>query len=152
MEYEVIVEVAHPLPIAAVRATVPIRGVAQAWKPALDQVWTFLKKNGGLQPSHNVFLYHHPSRRDEPMDIDFGVQLARVFDSVGNILCVETPSGEVAGTIHVGPYDKLGEAHNAIHAWCAANKRRISATSWEIYGDWNDNPALLETTIKYLLT
>jgi hypothetical protein len=23
--------------------------------------------------------------------------------------------------------------------------------SWEIYGDWKDDPALLETTIKYLL-
>jgi effector-binding domain-containing protein len=81
-----------------------------------------------------------------------GVQVARVFESVGNILCVETPTGEVARTIHVGPYDKLGEAHNAIHAWCAANNRKIAASSWEIYGDWNDNTALLETTIKYLLT
>jgi hypothetical protein len=45
----------------------------------------------------------------------------------------------------------LGDAHNAIHAWCAACNRKIAQASWEIYGDWNDDPALLETTIKYLL-
>jgi hypothetical protein len=58
---------------------------------------------------------------------------------------------EVATTVHVGPYDRLGDARNAIHAWCAANNRKIAQVSWEISGDWNDDPALLETTIKYLL-
>ncbi|MFL5268482.1 MAG: hypothetical protein ACJ8AH_18125 [Stellaceae bacterium] len=34
---------------------------------------------------------------------------------------------------------------------CAASNRKIAQASWEIYGDWNDDPALLETTIKYRL-
>jgi effector-binding domain-containing protein len=53
--------------------------------------------------------------------------------------------------VHVGPYDRLRDAHNSIHAWCAANNRKIAQASWEIYGDWNDDPARLETTIRYLL-
>ena len=85
------------------------------------------------------------------MNIDFGVQVARPFGREGNVQCIETPTGEVARTVHVAPYDRLGDAHNAIHAWCAANNRKIAQASWEIYGDWNDNPSLLETTIKYLL-
>lgn len=127
--------------MAAVRAKVTISNIAQAWKPALDQVWTFLKANGGLGPGHNLFLYHHPERRDEAMDIDFGVQVAHLFESQGNVQCITTPAGEVARTVHVGPYDKLGDAHNAIHAWCAANNRKIAQASWEIYGDWSDDPA-----------
>ncbi len=59
--------------------------------------------------------------------------------------------GEVARTVHVGPYDRLRDAHNSIHAWCAANNRKIVQASWEIYGDWNDDAARLETTIRYLL-
>jgi hypothetical protein len=106
MNYEVVVEIAQAEPVAAVRAKVPITNIAQAWKPALDQVWTFLGANGGLRPGHNLFLYHHPARRDEPMDIDFGVQVARIFDSEGNVQCVQTPTGEVEKTVHVGPYDK----------------------------------------------
>ncbi len=151
MKYYIVVEAAQAQLMAAVRATVPIRDIGRTWKPALDQVWAFLKANGGLEPGHNVFLYHHPARRSDPMDIDFGVQVARRFEGVGHVRCVETPCGEVAKTVHVGPYAELVAAHDAIHAWCAANKRTIAQASWEIYGDWNADPARLETTIKYLL-
>jgi effector-binding domain-containing protein len=151
MKYDVVVEAAPSELVAAVRATVPASGIAQAWKPALDQVWAFLKANGGLRPGHNLFLYHHPEHRNEDMNIDFGVQVARRFEGEGNVRCIAVPAGEVAKTVHVGPYDRLGDAHSAIHAWCAANNRKIAQASWEIYGDWNSDPALLETTIKYLL-
>jgi effector-binding domain-containing protein len=151
MKYDVVVETAQAELVAALRAKVPIGGIARAWKPALDQVWAFLRENGGLRPGHNLFLYHHAERRNEALNIDFGVQVARPFEREGNVQCVETPAGEVARTVHVGPYDQLGNAHDAIHAWCAANNRKIARASWEIYGDWHNDPALLETTIKYLL-
>jgi effector-binding domain-containing protein len=151
MKYDVVAEAAQAELVAAVRATVPISGIARAWKPALDQVWAFLKANGGFRPGHNLFLYHHAERRNEAMNIDFGVQVARPFEREGNVQCIETPAGEVARTVHVGPYDRLGDAHKAIHAWCAAHNRKIGQASWEVYGDWNNDPALLETTIKYLL-
>ena len=151
MKYDVVVETAKAELVAAVGARVPISGIARAWKPALDRVWAFLRTNGELSPGHNLFLYHHPERRNEAMNIDFGVQVAHPFEGEGDVRCIETPAGEVARTVHVGPYDRLGDAHNVIHAWCAANNRKIAHASWEIYGDWRDNPALLETTIKYLL-
>ena len=151
MKYDVVVEAAQAELIAAVRATTPISGIARVWKPALDQVWAFVKSHGGLRPGHNLFLYHHPERRNEAMNIDFGVQVAVPFEREGEVHCVQTPAGEVAKTIHIGPYDRLRDAHEAIHAWSAAQNRRIGQASWEIYGDWNNDPNLLETTIKYSL-
>jgi len=151
MTYQIKVEAVQAELVAAVRTRVPISGIAQAWKPALDQVWAFIRTHGSLKPGHNLFLYHHPANRSEPMDIDFGVQVAQPFEPSGNVRCIETPAGEVASTIHVGPYDRLAGAHNAVHAWCSANHRNIGQASWEIYGDWTDDPARLETTIRYLL-
>ena len=151
MAYDVVTETVQAEWIAAVRARTRISGIAQAWKPALDQVWGFLKQNGGLRPGHNLFLYHHPQRRDDPMDIDFGVQVSQRFDPEGSVRCIETPAGEVARTVHIGPYDRLGGAHESIHRWCAGHGRTIGGASWEIYGDWTDNPDRLETTIRYLL-
>jgi effector-binding domain-containing protein len=151
MKYDVVVEQAHAELIAAVRAKVQIRDIARTWKPALDQVWAFLKTRNDLRPGHNLFLYHHPERREEAMDVDFGVQVAQPFETQGNVRCIETPAGEVARTVHVGPYDRLLDAHNAVHAWCAAHRRTIGQASWETYGDWTDEPAKLETTITYLL-
>ena len=151
MAYDVVVEAAEADLIAAVPAKVRIGEVSQAWKPALDQVWAFLKVNRAVHPGHNLFLYYHPRKRGEPMDVEFGVQVDCWFAPAGDVRCVETPAGEVATTIHAGPYDRLVDAHAAIHGWCAANGRTIGRASWEIYGDWNADPALLLTTVKYLL-
>jgi effector-binding domain-containing protein len=114
MKYDVVVETAQAELVAAVRATVPISDIARAWKPALDQVWAFLKSAGELNPRHNLFLYHHPERRNEPMNIDFGVQVACSFEAAGGVRCIETPTGEVATTVHVGPYDRLGAVTDQI--------------------------------------
>jgi len=138
--------------MAAVRRRVLIGEIGAAWKPALDQVWAFLRSQPGLRSDgHNIFLYHHPSRRDAPMDVDFGVEVTRSFEPSGEVHPVATPAGEVAMAVHVGPYERLKETHDAIHAWAAANRRSIGGQSWEIYGDWSDNPSTLETTVMYLL-
>jgi effector-binding domain-containing protein len=151
VEYKVVEETVRAERVAAVRTSVRIGDVGRAWKPALDEVWALLKVHPELASGHNLFLYHHPHLRGEPMIVDFGVQVSHPFARQGNVHCVETPAGEVARTVHVGPYDKLVEAHDAIHAWCARRRRKIAQASWETYGDWINDPSLLETTIRYLL-
>jgi effector-binding domain-containing protein len=151
MKYAVVVETVRPRHIAAVRAKVNVGGVAAAWKPALDEVWEFLRSHKKIRTGHNLFLYHHPNHRGDPMDVDFGVQVKDRFEQSGDISCVETPAGRVAFTVHTGPYSQLKDAHDAIHAWCADHNQRIGNTSWELYGDWNEDESKLQTTIYYLL-
>jgi effector-binding domain-containing protein len=138
--------------LAAVRRQVAIGGVGPAWKPALDKVWELLHAQPGLRmDGHNVFLYHHPASRDQPMDVDFGVEVSRAFESAGEVFATETPAGMVAVAVHLGAYHRMKDTHDAIHAWRAANNRAFAGKSWEIYGDWSDDPSKLETTIMYLL-
>jgi effector-binding domain-containing protein len=85
------------------------------------------------------------------MPIDFGVEVTRRFEAEGEVRCVETPAGEAAVVVHRGAYGGLPEAHAALHAWCAANRRKIGGRSLEVYGDWSEDPSGLETTIQYLL-
>ena len=152
MSIDVSVRTVPSMKLAAVRRHVAIGDIGTAWKPALDKVWEFLRSHPGLRTDgHNVFLYHHPARRDEPMDIDFGVEVSRAFESAGEVYATETPAGMVVVAVHVGPYDRMKETHDAIHAWAVANNRAFAGKSWEIYGDWSDDPSKLETTIMYLL-
>lgn len=138
--------------LAAVRRRVAIGSVGTEWWPALEQVWAFLRAHPGLRTDgHNVFVYHHPASRDAPMDVDFGVEVVRAFEPEGDVFPTDTPSGEVAMAVHVGVYDKIKVTHDAIHAWRAREGRTFAGTSWEIYGDWSDDPAKLETTVCYLL-
>lgn len=152
MASEVHVEVVSPRLLAAVRRRVCIDQIGSTWRPALDQVWAFLRQHPGLRTDgHNVFLYHHPANRQDPMDIDFGVQVVRPFERSGEVAPTETPAGKVAAAVHVGPYERLGDTHQAIHQWAAEKKISFADKSWEIYGDWTDDATKLETRIEYLL-
>lgn len=152
MTYEIVTETVVPRPLAVVRRRVRIGEVSGAWRPALDLVWAFLRRRDRLRTDgHNVFLYHHPARRVDPMDVDFGVEVTGPFEGEGEVAFAQTPAGEVASTVFVGQIDKLKDAHDAIHAWSEAHGRPIGAASWEIYGDPTDDPATLEIRIFYLL-
>jgi effector-binding domain-containing protein len=146
------IELLRPRVLAAVRRIAAPREVPSAFRPALDLVWAFLAKHKGLRTEgHNVFLYHHVDRPEAGMPIDFGVEVTRRFEPEGEVQCIETPAGEALTVVHRGPYSGLPKAHAALHAWCAANGRKVGAYSLEIYGDWSDDPSKLETTIQYLL-
>jgi effector-binding domain-containing protein len=86
------------------------------------------------------------------MNVDFGVEVTRSFESSGEVYATQTPAGEVATAVHIGPYDRLKETYDAIHAWASANQRQFAGWSWEIYGDWSDDPSKLETTVVHLLS
>ena len=152
MSYDVVIKTVSAQPLAAVRRRVHIRDIGRTWKPALDIVWEFLRRRKGLRTDgHNCFLYHHPANREAAMDIDFGVQVTRSFAAEGEVICAETPAGEVVTTTHIGSYGSLAAAHQAIHSWRAATGRAFAGYSWEIYGDWTDDETKLETEVVYLL-
>jgi effector-binding domain-containing protein len=152
MTYEVVVETVKATPLAAVRRQVQPGAVATAWRPALDLVWTFVRQEEGLWTGgHNVFVYHHANGRDDPMTVEFGVQVARSFVGNGIVEPTETPAGRVASTRHLGPVDGLRDAHQAIEAWRASHGEVFGGISWETYGDWGSDPATWETWVTYLL-
>jgi effector-binding domain-containing protein len=148
---QVALETVAAQPIAAVSARVQIKEIMGAWEPALYQVKTFLADHSDLSGSgRHVFLYHHPARRDDAMQIDFGIEVARAFNESGAVKCVSTPAGQVATATHVGPLTSLPQTHKAIHEWCAANGHSIGAFSWETYV-WGDGPDPVETIVRYAL-
>jgi effector-binding domain-containing protein len=152
MAYDVVVEEVSPRPIAAVRVRVPVGQAATAWRPALDQVWAFLRRHDGLRTDgHNIFVYHHPARPGAPMAVEFGVEVSRAFADDGEVVFTHTPAGQAASTMHVGPVDQLGGANAAIEAWCVDHGRSLAGVSWEIYGDPGEDPRTFEIRVFYLL-
>jgi effector-binding domain-containing protein len=152
MPVAVDVQAVRPRKLAAVRREVAPGAVGSAWGPALDKVWAFIRSQPGLRTDgHNIFLYHHPKQPGAPIVCDFGVEVARAFETAGEVYATETPGGEAAVAVHRGPYNRVNEAHHAIAEWMAANRRESSGQSWEIYGDPTPDPADTETTVVYLL-
>jgi effector-binding domain-containing protein len=152
MAHSVGVQTVHPRKLAAVRREIAPGAVGSAWGAALGKVWEFIRSQPGLwTDGHNIFLYQHPKVAGAPMICDFGVEVSRGFEAVGEVYATETPGGEAAVAVHRGPYNRLTEAYNAIDRWIAANGRESAGWSWEIYGDPTPDPAHTETTVVHLL-
>ena len=149
MTYRVqVVEVA-PTVIASVRRRIAWREIAANVRPLLDVVWAFLRTGAVDVAGHNVLVYHAIS--DTEVEVEAGVQVAGEFASTQDVRCSATPGGRVATTTHVGPYADLKNAYAALIAWCDVQGERRSAHSWELYGDWSDDPRELRTDLYWLL-
>jgi effector-binding domain-containing protein len=83
--------------------------------------------------------------------MEIGQEVFAAFPSKADLFCSSMPGGEVATTAHIGPYDRLGDAHRAIVQWVADHKRELAGPNWELYGHWTDDPAKLWTDVFYLL-
>ncbi len=153
MSYEVIVSTALPRPLAAVRQMVPRGEISAVIRDLLGVVWQFLAANTIRSTGHNVGIYTVAGERngDVLMDATFGVEIHEEIPTSHTVVSTSTPAGRVASAVHWGDYARLSEAHAAVQAWCRANGYGVSATCWEVYGDWFDDWAKVRTDVFYLL-
>ena len=144
--YPVEVKTVEARPTAIVPATTTWAEYPALWPKLLDEVYAFVRAGGVSQDGHNVMLY-----RDDVPNVEVGVQVSGPFEPTGGVIPSVLPAGQVASTVHRGPYDALDEAHVALRAWCGSHGHKLTGVRWEIYGDWRDDPAELETEVCYLL-
>ena len=118
-----------------VKASTTWREFPTLWRPLLDDVWAFLRATPGLRADgHNVMLY----RRGLPgveVAVEVGVQVTESFEPAGRVVPSTLPAGEAAATVHAGTPAEIGAAHDAVRAWCSAQRRQLTGVSWEIYED-----------------
>jgi hypothetical protein len=88
----------------------------------------------------------------DQFDMEFGVQVAEGSElPPGDVSIGITPSGRALHTLHVGTYDKLGEAFDAVYAYAAHESIDVGTPGWEVYGDWTDDASRLETDVYVML-
>jgi len=146
--YEVNAESADPRPLAAIRATTTPQQLGADIIRLLDQVWPLLREQG-VRTGHNVVIYHAGSGAE--LTVDVGVEAFSDFTARGEVRPASTPSGEAATVAHYGEYSDMGGAYGALDQWCRDNGRRPAGVNWEVYGDWDDDPAKRRTDVYFLL-
>ncbi len=144
--YPVTVKTATECPTAVVAAKTTWTEYPTLWPKLLDEVYAVVRAGGATQDGHNVMLY-----LDDVPNVEVGVQVTGPFEPTDRVVPSVLPAGEIASTVHRGPYDALGEAHVALKAWCLSHRHTLTGIRWEIYGDWHEDPADLETEVCYLL-
>lgn len=136
-------------PIAVLRVRVQRHELSRVVPQSMGVVWNILR-DAGVRGGRNVAVY-----LDGAITLDVGVECDVPVPSDGRLIASSTPAGLVATATHMGPYERLDEAHGAIRTYCKANGHAFAGPNWEIYGhwmpEWNSNPTLIRTDVYYLL-
>jgi effector-binding domain-containing protein len=143
---EISVQVVAARPTAVIARQTTWAEYPGLWRPLLDEVYAVLARTGAPRPGCNVMLY-----LDDVPNVEVGVEVAAPFAPAGPVISSALPAGPVASTVHRGSYDQLDAAHRDVRAWCAAQGHELAGPRWEVYGDWREDPAELETTVSYLI-
>jgi effector-binding domain-containing protein len=136
-----------PRLIAAVRSRTTRPGLPAAIRAGLDKVWPQIIDRRGL----NVVVYHpsEPHGLGKEFEIETGVEVAAGFQPAAPVYLTETPAGRVVTAAHLGPYDKMAAAYDAIHEYVRTNRLELAGPSWEVYGHHSDDPAKLRTDVFF---
>ncbi len=120
------------------------------WRQLLDEVYAFVRPREELSPTpgpgpkwQNVMLY-----KDDAPSVEVGVLVGKRFSPERRVVPSQLPGGEIAMTIHRGEYSGLGDAHEAVHRFAAAQELELAGPRWEIYGHGHVEPT---TEVHYLL-
>jgi effector-binding domain-containing protein len=143
---EVTVATVDARPTAVVAATTTWRDFPTQWKPMLDEVYACFRRHDSAKQGCNVMLY-----KDDVPNVEVGVELIAPCVLDGPVIRSALPAGEVVMTVHRGPYQDLGVAYDRLQRWCDESGRALAGPRWEVYGDWREDPADLETKVYYLL-
>jgi effector-binding domain-containing protein len=146
MMYDVHLEQVNSQPLAVVRRRARPRELATVVPQACGTVWRVLQALQVRGAGRHVAVYW-----DCAINLEVGAEVETPFPGHSEVVGSSTPAGTAVTATHLGPYDRLHEAHTAIHTWCAANGHTLAGPSWEVYGHWEDDPAKLRTDVFYLL-
>jgi effector-binding domain-containing protein len=146
MTYQVRVLDVQARPTAVVKATTTWQEFPTLWRSLLDDVWACLRAGGVDRGCPNVMLYW-----DDTPRVEVGVELRVSCPLTGRVVASALPAGQVAMTVHHGPYAGLGAAHQAVREWCLAEQRHTAGPRWEVYGPHREDPAEVWTEVYYLL-
>jgi effector-binding domain-containing protein len=150
MEYDVRLEQLGSRPLAVVRRRASLQELAKVVPDACGLVWNVVRAQKLTGAGRHVALFW-----DDKINLEVGVELETPFAGHGEVIGSATPAGAIATLTHLGPYERLHEAHQAVRQWCANHGYKLAGPNWEIYGhwtdEWNTDPAKIRTDVFYLL-
>jgi effector-binding domain-containing protein len=132
-----------PQPTAAVRLRQPMAGLdlAALFDEHLPNVAHRLA-DLGAQPAGPPYGRYHEFG-PEAVDVEIGIPTAAPVAALapladarpGELGASELPGGETAVLVHVGSYDGLKGAYDALHEWIHGQGREDGPGPWESYID-----------------
>lgn len=133
MNYEVQQTDLQAQPTAVVRGHVTRDGIGDFLGRAFGNVMAAVAEQG-LDITGAPFGFYGPPD-DDGFDVEAGFPVSGAVLPAGDVEASELPGGTCAKTLHVGAYDKVSGAYEALSAWVIDNGQVPAGPAWESYLD-----------------
>lgn len=130
MSYEISVTRVDATPVAVVKEIVPRDAVAEFIGRAFSAVMS--EVDYGALAGPPIARYDFVG---DDFSIEAGFPVPPGTTVSGDVQLIELPAGDVAQTMHVGPYEDVVEAYHAMESWFVSNGYRPNGAPWESYLD-----------------
>jgi effector-binding domain-containing protein len=131
MSYEIEIREVPEQPVIAVREHVAMSTIGEFLGRVFGELYAHAGRTGLITSGPPFVIYHAFDPAE--VDAEVCVPVIGAAESAGRITARVLPAATVAHTIHVGPYDQLGVAYEAVQAWIAEQGFEASGPYRERY-------------------
>jgi effector-binding domain-containing protein len=108
------------------------RDELSSWLPKAFEATEAYLKRWGAGPAGPPYA-RFTDQGDGRFEVEAGFPATTPVGGEGEVEPSDLPEGTVAVTVHEGPYDTIGDAHEAILAWIAEQGGTPAGAPWEVY-------------------
>lgn len=130
--------------VISIRTKTPVENLPNILGKAYQKITEYLSEIGE-EPSGAPFAaYYNMDMQD--LDVEVGILVSKALPGKGEISPGKIPAGRHAVTLHVGPYNKIEPAYNALMEWVKEKGFTPTGVAYEFY--WNDPTITPENELK----
>ncbi len=138
MEYQCELKEQAAQPALSVRTHAAVQDLPSLFGKTYGAIMQYLAELGE-QPAGMPFTAYY-SMDMQNLDVEIGFPVARPLAGKGEIQASEFPGGKLASAMHVGPYDQLGAAYEALGQWVKAQGYEATGVTYELYYSEPETP------------
>lgn len=118
-------------PALAIRTRTSIQKLPQLVGQVFGSIGGYLGRLGEKPAGPPYAAYHNMDMQN--LDVEIGFPVARALAGSGEIQPSQLPGGPAVAYLHIGPYDKISQAYEALTQWLQANGRQGTGVAYEVY-------------------
>lgn len=131
--YEIEDRVLEERPTLVMFGKVAVEEMPRFLSKAYGAVETRVAETGACFAGAPFARYRALDEKFEEFEVEAGFPLESPVEGDEHVKASALPAGKAATTWHVGPYDKLGSAYQAVMKWIVEKNGTPTSTPWESY-------------------
>ena len=125
-------------PALTIRTHAAVQDLPQLFGRAYGAIMQYMGE-AGTQPAGMPFTAYYDLNMQN-LDVEVGFPVSVQVAGKGEIQPSEFPGGTLATVWHIGPYDQIGAAYDALNAWIKEKGYQPAGPVYEIYYSEPETP------------